>query len=384
MGESRKQKDFWGREYVEHCNDEGEVIGESRPETTWLGTDYIETRHADGKVSKTYKEQSLFGREYLETRDEDGGRSITREHEGLFGGKYLETTHPDGSVTRSEEQTSIWGEPYMKHRGGPGRAPTGPGAVFPGREERPRRIDVGESDPLVELPIQMGWLMMKVMLGLFAVVLAIMIVFTSLPFWAGGLALGWLAGFAMGVWRGFRVGPAILGGAPVSRYDKGGYRVDERVEERLRKTCPDLLLPGLLALAWMILLSWPLYAFHTQLPWLMGAAAAAGLVGVYFAVARAKAGFRRGLHWSVRIAQSLPGGRDAVWGTLGTLVCGVLLVALAMVGRSLPENIRRDFANQSIRIPAVNSSLPSHDQNRNRPSGSTQPGLSRGGAAAPF
>jgi hypothetical protein len=384
MGESRKQKDLWGSDYVEHSNDDGKVIAESRPETTWLGNDYIETRHADGTVSRTYKETGLLGGEYLETIDADGGKSITREQQGLFGDKYLETTHPDGSVTRSDERTDFWGRPYMEHTDGRGRVPVGPRAVVPVHYDRPRSFSSGDGAPLVELPMQMGWFMMKVGLVLFALVVAIMIVFTSLPFWAGGLALGWVSGFAMGVWRGFRAGPVILGGAPVARTAKGGYKVDERVTERLRKTSPDLVVPGLLALAWMILLIWPLHVLHDEMPWVIGAALAAGAVGVFFAVMRAKAGFRRGLHWSVRTTQALPGGWDAAWGTVGTLFCAMLLFLLAIVGRGLPDSLRRDFLTPPAQPSAPIPSKSSHDQNRNRSTQSTQPNPPRGGASPPF
>lgn len=377
MGESRNQKDFWGNEYVEHRDDDGKFVGESREERTWLGRDYVETRHADGTVSKTYREKGLFGDEYLETIDADGGKSITREERGLFGDRYLETTHPDGSVTRSDERVDFWGKPYMKHSEKSRPVPP-----------RPRSVALKEhtpmEDPLVELPVQMTWLMFKIALVVGLLVLVIFVVFASLPFWAGGMTLGWLSGFAMGVWRGLRSGPAIMEKAPVVRTDSGGYKVDERVAERLRKTSPDLVVPGLVALAWMTLLIWPLHPFHVQHPELIIGAAVAGVVGVVFAITRAKAGFRRGLHWSVRTVQSLPGGRDAVWGTAGAVLCAVLVPLLGVVGRSLPDNLRRDFpiSSPSSMMPIPSNST--HDQNRNRSSGPARPNLPRSGGPPTF
>lgn len=175
-------------------------------------------------------------------------------------------------------------------------------------------------------------------------VVALMIVFTSLPFWLGGMLVGWLSGFCMGVIRAHRMGTEALQAADIFEGGKiGKLEVSTDFLKENRQMPGDLALPLLACAIWCGLLTWPVLQIVDAVPWAGMAAAGASLVGLVLGGMWAGKGFRRSLAWCVRCAQSLPGGADAGWGGAGAALGCVLLVVLALVGKTLPATLVHDF-----------------------------------------
>ena len=114
---SHKREGLLGERYVEHVDEDGNVIAESREQEGLFGGKYTEHTDAEGNViAESRKQEGLFGGEYTEHTDAEGNViAESREQEGLFGGKYTEYTDAEGNVTgESREQEGLFGERYIE------------------------------------------------------------------------------------------------------------------------------------------------------------------------------------------------------------------------------------------------------------------------------
>ena len=67
MGTSRKYEDCWGKSYVEHKDDRGNIIGTSRQYEDCWGKPYLEHRDNNGNVIGTSRQyEDLWGKPYAE------------------------------------------------------------------------------------------------------------------------------------------------------------------------------------------------------------------------------------------------------------------------------------------------------------------------------
>jgi len=118
-GQSRKRRDFWGDEYTEHTNADGERTGTSRERKDWLGDSYVERRGTDGEVQETARERKdWLGDEYTEHRASGGEKSgESRSKKDWLGDEYVEHRDADGDEAgRSEERRDWLGERYTEHK----------------------------------------------------------------------------------------------------------------------------------------------------------------------------------------------------------------------------------------------------------------------------
>ncbi len=116
---SRKRKDMFGNDYVEHRDANGNVVGKSRDRKDMFGSDYVEHRDADGNVvGQSRDRKDMFGSDYVERRDADDdvvGKS--RDRKDIFGSGYVEHRDADGNVVgKSRDRKDMFGSDYVEHR----------------------------------------------------------------------------------------------------------------------------------------------------------------------------------------------------------------------------------------------------------------------------
>jgi hypothetical protein len=199
--------------------------------------------------------------------------------------------------------------------------------------------DSADSSDLIITLLKLGF-------ALAAFVVALMIVFSSLPFWLGGMLVGWLSGFCMGVLRAHRLGVEGLREAAIHEGAKSGkYVVSEDFLKDNRQMSGVLALPLIACALWCGLLAWPVLQIVAVVPWAGMAAAGASLTGLVLGGLWSGKGFRRSLAWCARCAHSLPGGADARWGSVGAILGCIALLLLALMGKALPAALVRDFGS---------------------------------------
>lgn len=185
--------------------------------------------------------------------------------------------------------------------------------------------------------------LIKVALAIVAFIVALIVVFSSAPFWLGGLLAGWLAGFAFGVFRAGRLEQHVLRNAPVVSDAKGRLRVNDAFVAGCRRPWPDSIVPLLLCGLWCGLLEWPLLKITGWIDWAGWASVVAGSLGVILGGLASQRGFRRALDWQVHEAAGLPATRQAGWSIAGIVVASLLLPLLALMGKGLPQSLLNDF-----------------------------------------
>jgi hypothetical protein len=265
-------------------------------------------------------------KEFFRDPDEDRGRL-----DALYGRSFDPFRHEREEKEREEaereEKRAAEEDAKALERGRTKWSSSGPSVHVP-----------GDSSDLTITFIKLGF-------AIAAFVIALMIVFASLPFWLGGMLVGWLAGFCMGVLRAHRLGVEGLREAPVHEGAKSGqYVVSEEFLNQNKKMPGNMVLPLLACTIWCVLLAWPVMQVMDELPWAGFASVGATIAGLVLGGIWAGKGFRRSLAWSARSAHGLPGGADAGWGGAGVGFGCILLVFLALIGKSLPDSLVRDFA----------------------------------------
>jgi hypothetical protein len=118
-GTSRQEKDWLGNEYVEHRDENGEIVARSTIEKDWLGNEYVETRNADGEVIETSRsEKDWLGDEYEDHRNVDGERiGTSRDRTDWLGDEYVEHQDEGGDrVGESRKRRDWMGDPYTEHK----------------------------------------------------------------------------------------------------------------------------------------------------------------------------------------------------------------------------------------------------------------------------
>jgi len=124
MSEEKRKKrtktetDWFGNEYEQHYDEEGNPIGRTKTETDWFGNEY--EQHYDEKgnsVGRTKDETGWFGDEYEQHYDEEGnpiGR--TKDETGWFGDEYEEHYDNEGNpIGRTRAETDWFGNEYDEH-----------------------------------------------------------------------------------------------------------------------------------------------------------------------------------------------------------------------------------------------------------------------------
>jgi hypothetical protein len=158
------------------------------------------------------------------------------------------------------------------------------------------------------------------------------------------MLVGWLSGFCLGALRAHRLGTAGLREAQVHEGAKRGkYVVSELFLNANRQMPGGLALPILACALWCGLLAWPVMQVMDAVPWAGAASAGASIAGLVLGGFWSAKGFKRSLAWSARCAHGLPGGVDAGWGGTGVGLGCIVLVFLALMGKSLPASLVHDF-----------------------------------------
>jgi hypothetical protein len=117
-GQSRKRTDFWGKDYTEHRDEEGNIVGSSRVKKDFWGNTFVERRDVNGDVEETSRaRQDFWGNEYTEHRDAQGDKSgESRAREDFWGNDYVEHRDEEGDeVGRSTPRKDFWGNDYVEH-----------------------------------------------------------------------------------------------------------------------------------------------------------------------------------------------------------------------------------------------------------------------------
>ena len=120
MPKSRKSRNVYGEEFIQHFDDEGRKVGISRDRRNWLGEEYIENLDSDGKdLSRSRDVRNIYGEDFQEHIDSDYRRvGTSRVRTDFVGLDYFEHRQADGTVIgRSRIRTDWLGERYIEHSG---------------------------------------------------------------------------------------------------------------------------------------------------------------------------------------------------------------------------------------------------------------------------
>lgn len=118
-GKSRERKDFWGKDYTEHVNEDGDVVATSREKKDFWGNGYSEQRSPDGEVLRTSREtEDWLGDPFTEHRDAEGNRAGTsRDKKDWLGDDYVEHRDAEGEeVGRTVDREDWLGGAYKEDK----------------------------------------------------------------------------------------------------------------------------------------------------------------------------------------------------------------------------------------------------------------------------
>lgn len=112
---SHVRQNWLGREYVEHRNSDGNVVGTSTKQQGFFGGEYTEHRDADGRAAGTSQGREGFFGSYVEHRDAEGAVvGESHEREGFFG-PYTEERDAEGRVVAESRKREGFFETYVEH-----------------------------------------------------------------------------------------------------------------------------------------------------------------------------------------------------------------------------------------------------------------------------
>jgi len=117
-GRSRQRKDFWGNDYTEHRDEDGNLVGTSRVKKDFWGNTFVERRDVEGDVEETSRARKDFwGNDFTEHRDADGDKSgESRDRKDFWDNDYVEhRNEEDDEVARSRPRKDFWGNDYVEH-----------------------------------------------------------------------------------------------------------------------------------------------------------------------------------------------------------------------------------------------------------------------------
>ena len=150
-GRSEERRDFFGRTYTVHYDENGKEIGRSEIRRDFFGHEYTQHQDERGTETGTSEEhRDFFGHEYTQHQDERGAETGTsEEHRDFFGRKYRQ--HYDASgrpIGTSERRRGFLGNKYTAHEG----------AVHPFRRGAQRRAPDGSSEDVNWFWSILGWI----------------------------------------------------------------------------------------------------------------------------------------------------------------------------------------------------------------------------------